>query len=43
MSEEQFVKNPFVDGDEGVEAGEDDSEPNTARGQMLQYLLFKEK
>ena len=34
-----FFNNPFVDGDEGAEAGEDDSEPNTARGPMLQYVL----
>ena len=33
-----IFKNPFVDGDEGAEAGEDDSEPNTARGRSLDYI-----
>ena len=36
-----IFNNPFVDGDDVVDGGEDDSEPNTARGQSF-FLLRDE-
>ena len=34
-----IFKNPFVDGDDVVDGGEDNSEPNTARGQRLFFFV----